>query len=588
MAKSPEWPRLFPLYTMLGIAAGLVSGIAVLAHWKTVHQQEWFYLPTYIRLSVWAGKKAALFTMLGPKGVRLREWLLPAGVLAWIRETVYGGQDLTDVFRVPLWSTAVTCVVGFVVGAVFDARYNAKARKGRLLRGPEIVSVRQFNRGADGIRIQMEAGPAIRIRADREAHHIQIGGDTGAGKTSLIRDLMYQIEARGDTAIVFDPDREFVREFYSEERGDWILNPKDERCPYWPIGEEAADEAEATAIAVGMFPDGPTAGKFFQTHARAIMAYLLAVHRPTPEQLCQWMANERDLDARLVDTEHAGTIRENAAGQRQGILGELNIFAKPLRMMPDPDGRRVWLAKEWAQNRRGWIFITSTPETLDALRPLQTLWIDMLILKLQNTSANPQRVWMILDEIAALNQLPQLHSALTRQRKSGNPIILGFQGMSQVEYLYGDKMAQTILSQAFTNIILRTRESRAAEHMSHLIGKQEIERIREQRPAFSLLGWKGRSYNTEKVIVPAVMDSEIQGLDDLRGYLVQGGKVVKIQFRPRPKRIMSKAFVERLIPVVMRAGDPVAAPLATVPARRPRRAPRPDWEEENRQQELPI
>ncbi len=155
---------------------------------------------------------------------------------------------------------------------------------------------------------------------------------------------------------------------------------------------------------------------------------------------------------------------------------------------------------------------------------------------------------MILDEVAALNQLPQLHSALTRQRKSGNPIVLGFQGMSQIEHLYGDKMAQTILSQAFTNIVLRTRESKAAQHLSNLIGKQEVERTRESRSSGSFKS-NGRSYSIEKVITPVVMESEIQTLDDLTGYFVQLDKVVKISFEPRPRRIVAEGLIPRIIPI---------------------------------------
>jgi type IV secretory pathway TraG/TraD family ATPase VirD4 len=130
------------------------------------------------------------------------------------------------------------------------------------------------------------------------------------------------------------------------------------------------------------------------------------------------------------------------------------------------------------------------------LRPLQSLWLDMLILQLQSgeSRAGKSRVWMILDELAALNALPQLHAALTKQRKLDNPIVLGFQGMSQLDALYGKK-AETILSQVYTNIVLRTRDPRAAEHLSKLIGD-------------------------------VVRKSEIQGLADLRGYFAQQDKVV--------------------------------------------------------------
>jgi hypothetical protein len=396
-----------------------------------------------------------------------------------------------------------------------------------------------------------DSGRCLRIRRDREAHHIQIAGDTGAGKSTLVRDLLFQVEQRGEVAIIFDPDREYIQEFFDEKRGDWVLNPKDERCPYWPIGAEADDEAEATPIANGLFPDDPTLLKFFLTHTRAIFAYLLASYRPTVNELAYWMAHPEEIDKRVKGTEHAHTLTANAAPQRAGILGSLNEAGKPLRMMPaHAEGRRTWTVRQWAKERKGWIFITSTPDTIDALRPLQSLWLDMLILKLQATERKPghARVWMVLDELASVNALPQLHTALTKQRKSDNPIVLGFQGMSQLDALYGKK-AETILSQAYTNIVLRTREPRAARHLSELIGKAQLERVRESKPA----RWfqrRHRTYSTERVVDPVVMESEIQGLDDLNGYFVQQDKIVAIRFHPFPKRTQAADLIERVIPRV--------------------------------------
>ena len=74
--------------------------------------------------------------------------------------------------------------------------------------------------------------------------------------------------------------------------------------------------------------------------------------------------------------------------------------------------------------------MTSTPDMLDAVLPLQSMWLDMLLLKLQSVERQPDqpRTWVVLDELASLKALPQLATALTKQRKSGNPIVLGFQG----------------------------------------------------------------------------------------------------------------------------------------------------------------
>lgn len=214
----------------------------------------------------------------------------------------------------------------------------------------------------------------------------------------------------------------------------------------------------------------------------------------------------------------------------------------------------------------------------------------MLILKLQYAEAglHQSRVWMILDELASLNALPQLHSAMTKQRKSDNPIVLGFQGMSQLDAIYGKK-AETILSQAYTNIVLRTREPRAAKHLSELIGKAQLERTRETKPARWFQRKQG-SYNSERVVDPVVMESEIQGLEDLRGYFVQQDKVVAIRFRPQPMRQVAAGLVERIIPPVQhRLLDPEPKPkLVTSGAQDPELDMVPKADETKPEQQLSI
>ena len=88
--------------------------------------------------------------------------------------------------------------------------------------------------------------------------------------------------------------------------------------------DEAKDEAEATPIANGLFPDGPTVQKFFLNHTRAIFAFLLAEYRPCAAELAHWMAHPEEIDERVEGTEHQHTLTSNAAPQRAGILGSLN------------------------------------------------------------------------------------------------------------------------------------------------------------------------------------------------------------------------------------------------------------------------
>ena len=129
----------------------------------------------------------------------------------------------------------------------------------------------------------------------------------------------------------------------------------------------------------------------------------------------------------------------------------------------------------------------------EALRPLISLWIDLLVLRLLNEPMQQQKpVWFVIDELASLQRLPQLHTAITENRKSQNPVILGFQGRSQMEARYGDD-AEAMLSQPATKIFLRTTEPRAAKWVSDAIGEIEIERLRETHYEGSVPGRTLRS-----------------------------------------------------------------------------------------------
>jgi hypothetical protein len=159
-----------------------------------------------------------------------------------------------------------------------------------------------------------------RLPARAEAQHIQIIGDTGAGKSALMFQLLRQVRGRGDSAIVYDPAREFVKRFYDPSRGDVILNPLDKRCPYWGPSEELRSRSEAKALAVSLFqPPQDKKGEFFIESPQKIFAFLMA-YGPTPDELVQWMSNPEEIDRRLKGTEHAHLIDSHAHQQRAGVL----------------------------------------------------------------------------------------------------------------------------------------------------------------------------------------------------------------------------------------------------------------------------
>ena len=91
-------------------------------------------------------------------------------------------------------------------------------------------------------------------------------GDSGKGKSALIRQILLQIEERGETAIVYDPatPADYVPYFLTPSRGDLILNPLDERMPYWTPGDELRQGADALTLAASLFPDRHNENSFFR------------------------------------------------------------------------------------------------------------------------------------------------------------------------------------------------------------------------------------------------------------------------------------------------------------------------------------
>jgi hypothetical protein len=408
---------------------------------------------------------------------------------------------------------------------------------------------------------------------------MQFIGDTGAGKSALMFQVLRQVRSRGDSAIVYDPAREYVRRFYDPERGDVILNPLDKRCPYWGPAEELRSRSEAKALSVSLFqPPQDRKGEFFIESPQKIFAFLMA-YGPTPDELVQWMSNPEEIDRRLKGTEHAHLIDPRAHQQRAGVLGSLGLVADSLRLLPKrDDGNGAWTATEWADQRQGWIFLTSLPAEREALRPLQSLWIDWLVLRLLNEPTEAQkRVWFIIDELASLQKLPQLHTAITEARKSRNPVVLGFQGKAQLEYLYGH-LAEVMLSQPATSVWLTTKEPSAGEWVSKFIGKVEVERLRETHFDGTRAG---RNFSLDRQVEPLVLESEISGLADLHAYMKYQNYVTRFSFPYFDMPEITKGFELRerhddklpYYPKKMRDSGPAASPAelkqepeASVPA----------------------
>jgi hypothetical protein len=170
----------------------------------------------------------------------------------------------------------------------------------------------------------------------------------------------------------------------------------------------------------------------------------------------------------------------------------------------------------------GVLFIPYKAGQIAALRSTISAWMRLAIFEAMSQPEGDQRLWFVVDELDALGQIDGLKDALARLRKFGGRCVLGFQSIAQVSGTYGSGEAQTIVENCGNTLILRCSGSDhggTANFASRLIGQREVlrtNRSRSRRPTEFL---SSTTLSEHVGIEPAVMDSQIEQLPDLSGYL---------------------------------------------------------------------
>jgi hypothetical protein len=474
----------------------------------------------------------------------------------YLAATIYDGDSVWLIFLRPVLYLAALVLSLYLLWLFFGHKLRAsrklEQRHGRRTKGPELIATLRGSSDG-GIRLQMEREvtfgrllPAASFHIPRrlEASHLLLMGDTGSGKSSAIRQLLRQVKDRGESAIVYDPAMDFLGEFYDPKRGDLILNPLDQRCPYWGLGDEIDRPETATTIAAAMLPDKDYEKAFFTDAPRRVLAHLLR-RKPQPRDILRMMADPECIEAAVKGTPLAALLDPGAPAQRAGVLSSLNMVADSLELLPEWEHtRKTFATAEWYSERKRWVFLTSSAAYRQKVLPLHSAWLDLFILRMmgycEDQAAKP--VWFVIDELASLNKLPQLHTALTENRKYGNPVVMGLQGRSQMEKRYGHD-AEAMLSQPATKIFLKTSEPHAAKWISEAIGEIEVERLKESRSMGMLRSKK--SFSMEIATKPLIMASEIAGLAPLTGFIKLENHVIPARFRLAKKQNKQPEFLER-------------------------------------------
>jgi hypothetical protein len=447
-------------------------------------------------------------------------------------------------------SIGVCAAVGYVSGRVIAKRGSASMshQRGTLIVESE-ASPRQrrvrLDRGngreSSVVARRRDASltlAGIRIPAADETKHFKFIGTTGTGKSTAICEVLEGALARGDRAIIADPDGGYLQRFYDERRGDVILNPFEPRAAKWDLYGEIENDYDVAQLARSLIPDHEGSERSWRAYGRTFLSAVVEQTRAggirDASELYRVLvtANTKEVKTLVEGTPAQPFLDEHNARMFDSIRSVTSSAVESLRYIGEQKGPPLSV-RNWVQGGRGVLFIPYQAGQIAALRSTVSAWMRLAIFETMNRKEGDQRLWFAVDELDALGQIDGLKDALARLRKFGGRCLLGFQSIAQVSGTYGRAEAQTIVENCGNTLILRCAGSEnggTSQFASRLIGQREVLRTSESRSrrGLQLLPSVTRSQNLN--IEPAVLDSEIEQLSDLKGYL-------KFASRPEWRRV---------------------------------------------------
>ncbi|KZX49731.1 type IV secretory system conjugative DNA transfer family protein [Haloarcula sp. K1] len=271
-------------------------------------------------------------------------------------------------------------------------------------------------------------------------------GETGSGKTSMMKLLAYQFPYYSNTAVIAHDTGEDFQAFY-EELGFEVQRIRHEDSDVvWNLFKDADSESDFREVAGAIFGEADGHDPFHrpakQTFAEMLMyLHLSAQKNNRRHALCHAdivsLLNEGHialkkaldefdrLDSGHIDPDKGKgaqnvyqTIKENVDPVFTGDFGEYGEFSLQ-EYIENPEGRVL--------------IIDSNPTELETLGPMYQLLVDWSIRYAMNAS-NP--TVHILDEIDALPALTQVTNLTARGRKHKARALVGVQTIGQLKDTY--------------------------------------------------------------------------------------------------------------------------------------------------------
>ena len=416
------------------------------------------------------------------------------------------------------------------------------------------------------IRPWLKGGGALPLVKNKETSHILITGTTGSGKTNLFHHFLPRIRKRRslvlrrpNRAIIVDVTGDYVSRYY-DPRTDIILNPLDTRSPLWSPWADCKQDSHYDVLAEALIqPKGASSDPFWDTASRVVFKTALKKYAEHGmfdiDHLTTFLlsASDREFDHFFKGTEAATFSSKSNDKTTSSIRSVLSSQIACLKQLSQQDTKNapIFSIRDWVKNEKhkGWLFITARADQRQTLTPLISAWVDIAINALMILPENQKRrLWLVIDELAALQRLPRLPMGLSEARKYGGCILIGFQSKPQLEDIYGKNTSDAMLDLFNTKIFFRCTEPSTQQWISKVLGEREEIEPHENISFGANSMRDGVSLSRKRRQIPIVLPSELSLLKDLECYIKYPGDYpsTKLHTRYKKSRFRSEPFL--LIP----------------------------------------
>jgi len=328
--------------------------------------------------------------------------------------------------------------------------------------------------------------PCVQLPMRNELGNVLLFGQQGSGKSVILKPIIEQVKNRGDRLFIYDRKNEFTPLFFDERA--LLISPTDTRGVQWEIGLDVTCEAEAELVAQRLINETPD--PLWSNGARLILTgcMMILVNKDQPwgwRDLAGVLAlPHKELRAALETAYPSATVFiEEKSKTTQSffitLISDLNWVRRLREHWPNSEQKgfsiRQWLSDE-SQPKTLIIAHDEHNEALSA--PLCNALFGLMtnhVLALPDNDT--RRIYFSVDELSSLPKSDSLEKWLRLGRAKGARTLASVQSLSQVRALYGQDMAETILS-LFGNIVaLRMGATgEAANYAAKSFGEHQVER----------------------------------------------------------------------------------------------------------------